>query len=185
MSYEQISYILYIATGIIALLFALLTYLFRKKIKILVGKTFTDGFFALNYLFQGSLAISGVFQHTISIFRDLASIENEKNNKAFSRQVWKYIICASYVIIPIFTWSEVGWICLLPMVGSMISTFSLFSKNTTITKILTIPAQSFCLAYSIIIQNYFGSTAYAIMIISAIIGLINDKINKKINSYFL
>lgn len=177
---KDVKYVIYIVTGIIALIFSLLTYISKKKSKILIIKSIADLFWALNYNFLGPQGYAGAIQHfTCVVGRDAVCYCREKNVKSFNNKVWFFLALSLYSLIPILTFDKVGWLFLLPLTGSVISLFSLYTKNALLTKILTIPAQSFCLAYSIIVNNIFAIIGFSLMILGAIIGLLNHLKNRK------
>ena len=162
--------ILYIVTGVLALIIALGVFILKDKKSIRLAKLSDDFCWTVNYFCKGSTAQTGVAQNVISVFRDLIFYYRARGSKWADSAAWCIIFVVFYMSMPIYTWA--GWYSLLPAVGSSISTVGLYLKNTQVTRWLTLPAQFLCLIYALIVENYFAMFGNLFLFLSAFIGLL-------------
>lgn len=73
-----------------------------------------------------------------------------------------------------------GFLSLLSVFATMLYTYSIWQKKTSIYKILGLPIGILWIAYNIYIMSIFGIILETILTISAIYGYFKEKKNKQI-----
>ena len=145
------------------------TYIARKRSHILMVKLVTDVLSAFQQAMLG--AFTGSALNVIAVFREIVFYNRDKRKWA-SGIWWLFLFIVLMGAAPLLTWT--GWICLLPSVGSILAAIAFYIKNPTHTRIIGVFAQIFWLIYTIYTVNYAAILCNALLIVSAIIGLIVD-----------
>lgn len=160
--------------GIVAIVGNLFIYISNKRERILVLRFVTDILWGINYFCTGSL--TGVIINVINVVRE--SIFYCRGKKKWAdHNVWLPVFIILAMISPTVDWINAGhflWAPLLPAVGCACTVVGLFNKKTSVTKIMALFAGSLWLVYSILLFNPTAIIANAVVIVSAIIGLVNE-----------
>lgn len=171
-----LSQIFVVISGI---LFAI-SYLTKRKGLLLVINVFNNLFFGLHFLLLNSFTaaysvfLTLIFLVVIYIF--------EKTNK----EKFNYLIATifSIILIPIsiFTWN--GALSLMPAIAIFITFVGTVLKNTLTVKLFYFTSTILNTIYMFIIHSYFGFGVNILILITAIIGIIQQfkqqKTNKKV-----
>ena len=156
-----------------------LTYFLRNRRKILITNIIAHIFQAESFLLLNGL--TGVAMNIVYVIRDSFFAIDEKNRGNSDLNKRDYIILTIFILIiiifTIFTYSGLG--SLLSVVATIISTISIWQKNTKYYKLLGIPVSMAWLGYYIFLQSIFSIILESILLISTITGyLIENKKNK-------
>ena len=130
----ELTYLLSQICVILAVLFLGSTYLIKNKKIILFLTIMMSIFYGLQYLFLN--AITGVFMNIVSIIRSIWFYINAKNKKKNSIIV---LIVLFIIIIILELLSFKNIFSLLPMIATMIFTYSLWQDNIKVYRWLAIP----------------------------------------------
>ena len=170
---------LYILSQIFIILnyvFLVITYQLKKKDKILFVNNCAQLSAGLSYLCLG--AYTGLAMTIISIIRNTAFIVNEKKNNK-SDILTLLVIYALMIILAVFTYN--GFLSLMSVFATMLATFALWQKSTKVYKILGVPVSLLWITYNIYIKSIFGIILECILMTSAVIGFIREKVYKQKN----
>lgn len=176
--------IIYIISQIITVIyFAILSlsYLLKDRKKILIAN------FAAHIGQTTAMAMlngyTGAAMSFIMIFRDITLLMQEikkSKGKDINKKLDISILIITVILIvalTIFTYN--GPLSLLSVVATLITTFSLWQKNTKMYKILGIIAGILWLSYNIFIMSIMGIILETILLICSTIGYIKEVRNKK------
>ena len=168
----ELTYLLSQICVILAVLFLGSTYLIKNKKIILFLTIMMSIFYGLQYLFLN--AITGVFMNIVSIIRSIWFYINAKNKKKNSIIV---LIVLFIIIIILELLSFKNIFSLLPMIATMIFTYSLWQDNIKVYRWLAIPMSISWIIYNTYSNSIFGIITESILLIIEIIGII--KLRKK------
>jgi len=161
-------------TGYLALAASIFVYVSTKRDRILKVKFSADVLWALNYFFIGAYTPSAL--NCIAMLRETVFFYRTKKKWAAHR-LWLLFFIAVTVISGLLTWN--GWICLLPMVGSIFIVISFYLENPLYTKWIGVFANGMWLVYVSLIGNVPAIIGNCFFVASAIIGLFNHYRPKK------
>ncbi len=175
-----ISYILSQVFIIINYALLVATYQSKNRKKILVFNFL--GLLATCISFVFLSAYSGLAMTIVAIIRNVIFMIDEKKNGEKTKNGLKdYIILAVLYIISlvslVFTYD--GILSMMSVFATMLYTYSVWQKDTKVYKILGLPVGILWIIYNIYIKSIFGIILEVVLFISAIIGLINEKKNRK------
>ena len=88
--------------------------------------------------------------------------------------IFLYILC---IISAVYTYE--GFLSLLSVFATMIYTFSIWQKNTTVYKICGIPIGILWIAYNLYVKSLFGIILESIILVCSILGYILATRNKE------
>lgn len=149
-------------------------YFSRKRNQILAAKLICD---ALNVVQQAMIgALTGSIINGVAIFREVV-FYNRNRKKWASHRFWLYLFIAFMGAAPLLSWA--GYISLLPAVGSIIAVVAFYVDSPKATRAIGLTSQFFWLAYVIFTRNYGAILSNAVLIVSAVAGLIRDAFEKK------
>ena len=142
-----------------------------KRKNILKLKFLSDALWCLNYLFLG--AMTGAILNVIAMLRE--TIFSLRGRKKFATHFfWLPIFLLLTLISPALDCINAGAfvpLTVLPALGSMLTVYSFYQNNPTVTRYIALVAQSLWLIYTIMIFNVTAIISNAFQIISAIIGI--------------
>ena len=176
------TYILSQVFIIINYIFLMATYQFKSRKAILIfnfGAIIATG---LSYVFLS--AWSGLAMVMVAIVRNIIFMIDEKKNGKSDKITKKDIVILIILYIislvsAIFTYD--GFLSLMSVFATMLYTYSVWQKKTSIYKVLGIPVGIIWIIYNIYIFSVFGIILECLLLISAIIGLIRENKVKKEN----
>lgn len=184
--FEILAYV----TGAISIVIALLTFIFPKRKIQLIFKMSSDLVGILNLVFillakNDLIFLSGIISLGISFIRDIVYIFRN-DVKWFNSIFWPIGFCIVLVGMTFFSFK--GWISLLPIIGSVICTLTLYANDVKISKIGAIIGVSlYIVYYAILIPKSDVLTVFSLCnsiagVVGAFIGLMvylkKSKINK-------
>ncbi len=137
--------------------------------KILLYKLISDIFWMLHYICLN--AISGAAIAGIGIIRD--GVFLNQNKKWAQSKAWLWLFLSLSVISGILTWKSV--FSILPAFASVLLVFSLWKNKPVLICALAFPISVSMLAYNIFCSSYFGIMNEILTLISAFIGVMQNK----------
>lgn len=176
-----LEYILSQVFIIISYLFLVLSYQAKTRKTILTYSFVSLIANGISYVFLQ--AYTGLAMCFVALFRNIIFMVDEKKNGK-SEEISKkdiVILAVLYLISlvsTVFTYD--GFLSLLSVFATMLYTYSVWQKKTTIYKILGLPIGILWIAYNIYIMSIFGIILETILTISAIYGYFKEKKNKQI-----
>lgn len=156
--------------GLGAMCSLFLIYQQKERRKLLYCKLSADLCWVAHYLCLG--ALGGAVPNFVGIFRELVFVKREEKRWANSF-LWPIFFILLNLSLGLLTISRP--INLLPVTASIFVTVSLWLKNPTLTKIISIPVSLAFLIYDIFVCSYIGIVNESIAICSIIISFINKK----------
>jgi len=134
----------------------------------------------VSYVFLS--AWSGLAMVIVAIIRNIIFMLDEKKNGR-SEQITRkdiVILMVLYVISiisAIYTYE--GFLSLMSVFATMLYTYSVWQKKTSVYKILGVPVGIIWIIYNVYIASIFGIILEIVLLISAIIGIIREYKLKK------
>lgn len=172
----SLEYILSQVFIIISYLFLVLSYQAKSRKTILTYSFVSLIANGMSYVFLQ--AYTGLAMCFVALFRNIIFMVDEKKNGK-SEEISKkdiVILAVLYLISvgsTVFTYD--GFLSLLSVFATMLYTYSVWQKKTTIYKILGLPIGILWIAYNIYIMSIFGIILETILTISAIYGYYKEK----------
>ena len=136
----------------------------------------------LSYVFLS--AWSGLAMVIVAVVRNIIFMLDEKKNGKSDKITRKDIIIlavlyAISIISAIYTYK--GFLSLMSVFATMLYTYSVWQKKTSVYKILGLPVGIIWIIYNIYIVSIFGIILEIVLLISAILGIIRENKTKKEN----
>lgn len=175
-----LEYILSQVFIVISYLFLVLTYQSKSRKNILIYSFISLIANGISYIFLQ--AYTGLAMCFVAIFRNIIFMIDEKRNGK-SDDIKKkdvlilIVLYAISIISTVFTYD--GFLSLLSVFATMLYTYSVWQKKTSIYKILGLPIGILWIAYNIYIMSIFGIILETILTISAIYGYCREKKNQQ------
>lgn len=158
--------------GFLAMAVALFIYTFRSRKKILLSKLAADLLWVVHYALLGAFSGAGI--NLVNAFRE--GVFYHRDRKWASSRLWLLLFVLVNVLLTALTWQ--GAISLLPMLGSSVNTLALFCKKTRHIRLLSVPALSAWLIYSVLTRSIASTAVNAISVLSALYALWRDRTPK-------
>jgi len=177
----SLEYILSQVFIIISYLFLMLSYQAKTRKTILTYSFISLIANGISYVFLQ--AYTGLAMCFVALLRNIIFMIDEKRNGKSDKISKKDIIILAvlYLISLLSTvYTYDGFLSLLSVFATMLYTYSVWQKKTTIYKILGLPIGILWIAYNIYIMSIFGIILETILTISAIYGYFKEKKNKQI-----
>ena len=160
--------------GTIGIVFNFAIYQQKTRKNILLTKLIANCFWTLHYGFLG--AWSGAAICAIGVLRESIYLNNHR--KWAKTKLWLLLFVLLSIISAIFTWTNPYSI--LPSLASVLSVYSFWRGNPTLTKILSLPISTCFLTYNIFFGSYIGIINEIFVLTSTMIVLI--QIYRKVHS---
>lgn len=157
---------------ILAIMFLGISYLVKDKKTVLFLGMLCSLFYGLEYLLLG--AISGLLTNIISILRNVWFYNNSKKKKKNS--IWVLIVLAIITIIS-GLFSYASWYSILPIIATILFTYSIWQDNIKHYRYLAIPISLMWIVYNYCYFSIIGVISECVLLIFEILGII--KHNKK------
>ena len=175
-----LEYILSQVFVIISYLLLMLSYQAKSRKNILILSNISLVANGISYVFLQ--AYTGLAMCFVATFRNIIFLIDEKINGKTEKIEKKDIVILAIlylisVISTIFTYD--GILSLIPVVITMIYTYSVWQKKTTVYKLLGLPMGILWITYNIYIMSLFGIILESILTISAIYGYYKEKRKNK------
>ena len=152
----------------------------KTKLRILFIQLFSSSLYLLNFLFVFSSAKSGAITATFEILRLISFYFIEKNDKFNTRKnnlIAMSIFCVILTACSVFAWS--GWICILPLIGTIIVSIALGCKNLVFIKFSFIVQSVLITIYLAILSLWINAASQAFVSVLGIVGLVTLIMNLK------
>jgi len=172
----SLEYILSQVFIIISYLFLMLSYQAKTRKTILTYSFISLIANGISYVFLQ--AYTGLAMCFVALLRNIIFMIDEKRNGKSDKISKKDIIILAvlYLISLLSTvYTYDGFLSLLSVFATMLYTYSVWQKKTTIYKILGLPIGILWIAYNIYIMSIFGIILETILTISAIYGYYKEK----------
>ena len=160
--------------GLVISVFGFFVYFAKNRNRLLVVKLCYD-FCSIAQSIMIS-ALTGALINGVAVFREIVFFNRDKHKWA-SYRIWLYVFVVLMGASPALTWQ--GLPSILPAIGSALAVIGFYCRDTHHTRIIGLFAQSFWLAYTILIPNIGGIIANIIQLTAATLGLIRDHRDKK------
>jgi len=144
------------------------TYFVNDKVKVLIFCLLYCIFYGTHYLLLG--AITGFLVTLVSLIRNIIFYINSKKNKQNSK-VLLIILIIFALISGLFSYKNI--FSLLPIIASIISTYSVWQDDIKKYKYLALPVGVCYLGYAISINSYASIITETILLITVIVGIKN------------
>ena len=152
--------------GTVGILFNFAIYQQKTRKALLRAKLVANCFWTLHYGFLS--AWSGAAICSIGILRESIFLNNHR--KWAKTKLWLLVFVLLSIISAILTWKNPY--SLLPSVASVLSVYSFWKGNPTLTKILSLPISTCFLIYNIVFGSYIGIINEIFVLTSTILALI-------------
>lgn len=170
------SYIISQILIVFTYLFFIVTYFQKKKSHVLITNIVAHIIQAISFILISGY--TGLAMCVILTFRDTFIFFDEKNNY---RKLIKIIFLSIYflaiIISTIYTYD--GFLSLLSVFATLISTYAVLQKKVMVYRLLGIPVSCLWLGYHIYIKSIFAIILESILLVSAITGYIKGRIKDK------
>ena len=171
MNNDILIFILGQAFGIIALICTVVSMQLKEKKPLMILQTASEAFVVAQYLVKG--AITGSLIATVSFIRDLIFTKHHKHRTP----VWVLLILyAILTILTIISWA--GPLSLLPYIGSLIYTWSLWYGKVKWIRLGNALGNSPYLIYTLLTGNYALFIMTLLEVISSAIGFLRHDVFK-------
>ena len=171
MNNDILIFILGQAFGIIALICTVVSMQLKEKKPLMILQTASEAFVVAQYLVKG--AITGSLIATVSFIRDLIFTKHHKHRTP----VWVLLILyAILTILTIISWA--GPLSLLPYIGSLIYTWSLWYGKVKWIRLGNALGNSPYLVYTLLTGNYALFIMTLLEVISSAIGFLRHDVFK-------
>ena len=147
---------------------SLVTYLFRSRKSILIAKVSADLTSVVHYCMLG--AFTGGMMCAVNVVRDILYYHRDS-------KVTSHILCPiTFVLVNavscVFSW--IGWVSLLPAVGSSVGVFGLWARKPVHIRMIMVPAITLWLIYGILIGSFPTVLSNVFALCSLAVGLFRD-----------
>ncbi|MBQ9115437.1 MAG: YgjV family protein [Clostridia bacterium] len=157
--------------GFAGVLLAFFIYIFKDRKKILITKLIADTCWVIHYFGIG--ATSGGAINIVAMGRETVFLN--KKRKWASYPIWPAIFVSATVVSSIISWQ--GPLSILPMVGSAVAAFALWSTKPLLIRLISIPSTSLWLIYALISGSLPATICNILSISAMLIGLARDLID--------
>ncbi len=156
--------------GAMACLF--LVYQQKKRENLLLCKLLADVCWVTHYLCIG--AFGGAIPNFVGVFRELVFVHRENKPWANSK-IWPVMFITINISLGFITLNSL--INLMPIFASIFVTISLWLKNPSLIKLISVPVSLSFLIYDVIVGSYIGIINESLAILSIVISFIKRKEN--------
>ena len=172
--FTQHSFIIAQIIGFCAMATAITSFQLRKRKSILIFQLICTALWTLHFLVLGNL--TGCVLNGVQTVRCVVYYFKETQKWA-QNKLWLYLFLAAGVVVGVLTW-ENAW-SLLPIVGMLISTVSLWMNNPKHIRLLNLPVSAVWLVYDIVCKSYAGVCNEIFLLVSVTMALFRLDYKKK------
>ena len=152
---------------ILATFFISVTYIEKKRKKILILFIFYSILYGIHYLLLG--ALTGFLMNIVSIIRNIIFYINEKKNK---ENKISFLIILFIIIISFGIFSYKDLFSIISISASLMSTYSIWQKNIRLYRLIAIIVSICFIIYAIHINSLFAIITEIILLITELTGII-------------
>lgn len=156
-----------------------LSYFQNKKCHVLITNITAHVLQTIAFILIGGY--TGMAMDLILIFRDNFFYKEEISKKESSKTKKRIILLSFFTLITvstIFTYN--GFLSLLSVFATMISTYAIWQDKVEVYRFLGIPVSMLWLGYQISLNAIFAIVLESILLISTIIGYVKEKNRKQV-----
>lgn len=164
--------------GAIAIAESFFIYFVKTKKHMLLLKFISDFLWFVNLLCLGGW--TGALLNAISMGRE-AVFYLRDSKPFFAKRFWLWFFVVVVLISPAISLvkGEEGLFALLPAVGSALAVFAFYHRDPAFTRGVGLVSHAFWLVYAIAIHNISSSVCNAVLILSALSGMVRERIAKR------
>lgn len=155
---------------ILAMLSLGISYLQKDKKIIMILCILYSLFYGGQYLLLG--AITGFAMNIVSIIRNIWFYINAKSKKK-NNIIVLIMLSTLAIIFGMISYKDL--FSLIPIVATILFTYSVWQDNTKIYKYLALPISALWISYNICFKSMFGIIAEFVLLLFEIIGIIKMK----------
>lgn len=152
--------------GFCAMATAITSFQLKKRKHILVFQLICTAFWTLHFFVLGNL--TGGVINGIQTVRCVVYFFKE-NQKWAQKQFWLYFFLVASIVAGVLTWENI-W-SILPIIGMLVSTVSLWMKNPKHIRLLSLPVSGVWLVYDFICKSYAGVCNEIFLLVSVSLAL--------------
>ncbi len=153
--------------GIGALIVGIVCYQFNSRRKILIMQIIASTLFIVNLALLGGF--SGALLNVHGIVRALVYDQRDRRRWADSFW-WPVLFCVLAAVCVAVTWKS--WVDLLPLIGTLFSTVSLWQRDPARIRLLTLPSPPCWFTYHLSTQSIGGMLTEVFVFCSILIAMI-------------
>ena len=150
----------------------------EKRMQILIYSNIYDVFLILSYMLLGG--ISGIISCSVSFFRNFFFMYDEKKNKPTSKIVLAVSVIIAITLTIVFYKSPID---IFPCVLTIVTIFTVGSRNTKINRLGSLFASVCWIVYSIAFKSWFMVICETYLAINTTIGLVKYNLKKDNNQF--
>ena len=159
--------------GIGGILANFLIYQQKSRKNLLTVKLIADCVWTTHYALLGAWSGAGIC--AVGIIRE--SVFLNENKKWASGKRWLIVFLLLSVASATITWKNI--FSLFPTLAATLTVFSFWHGDPRLTKILAFPISICFLTYNISCLSYVGVLNEAVVLTSALVGLIRDSVSRR------
>lgn len=161
------TYILSQVSVIIALCFLISSYFLKNRVLILIFSLGNAIFYCIEYLLLG--AYTGAVINLIAVARGVWFFVLQNKNK--EKDIWSISILSILMIIAGILTFE-AWQSLLPMVATIVYTYSIWQKNVEVYRWLSLPTGLCGVVYNIMCHSVIGIISEFALFVFGVVSVI-------------
>lgn len=152
--------------GLIALVFAMVSYQMKTQKKIVLIQIISCTFFAVHFLMLG--AYTGALMNLIAAIR---SVVFANKDKKWGRSNWWIVFFSLVCVVAVgFTWE--GTLSLMPMLGMVLTSVAWGIENATLVRLISLPSSPLWIVYNFICGSTAGVLTEVFVMISIVTAMI-------------
>lgn len=171
---KEHSFVIAQLIGFCAMATAITSFQLRKRKNILIFQLICTAFWTLHFLVLGNL--TGCLLNGVQTVRCVIYYFKE-NQKWAQNRIWLFLFLIAGAVVGVLTWENI-W-SLLPIVGMLISTVSLWMNKPKHIRLLSLPVSGVWLVYDVICKSYAGVCNEIFLLISVSLALLRLDRSKK------
>lgn len=159
--------------GIIALVFAMISYQMKTQKKIVLIQIVSCSFFAIHFLMLE--AYTGALMNLIAAIR---SVVFANKDKKWGRSNWWIVFFSVVCVVAVgFTWE--GPLSLMPMAGMVLTSIAWGIEKASLVRLISLPSSPLWIVYNLICRSTAGVLTEVFVMISIVTAMIRLDIPKK------
>lgn len=166
-------YLLSQISVIIATIFISFTYFSKNRKIFLILFILYSIFYGIHYLLLN--ALTGFLMNLVSIIRNIIFFKYEVKKKENSKL---FLILLFSIIIIFGVYSYKDLFSIISILASLLSTYSVWQKNTKVYRILAVVVSVCFIIYAVHIKSLFAIITEIILLFAEFVGLILLKVQK-------
>lgn len=159
--------------GIIALVFAMISYQMKTQKGIVLIQIVSCSFFAVHFLMLD--AYTGALLNLIAAVR---SVVFANKDKKWGRSNWWIVLFSLISVVAVgFTWE--GPLSLMPMAGMVLTSIAWGIENASLVRLISLPSSPLWIVYNLICRSTAGVLTEVFVMVSIITAMIRLDVPRK------